>query len=377
MSPDLFVDRARDRGFSLYTGVPCSYLEPLINHVLASKDLRYVGACNEGDAVALAAGAHLGGQRAMVLMQNSGLGNAVNPLTSLQQVFGLPLLMVITLRGAPGGPPDEPQHRVMGPLTCRLLEAMDVPWDWFPTAEEEVGPALDRAVKAYEAGRPHVLLMTKGALAPVKLARASEARPLGEPPGPAGGPPGLARDEVLACIRGHARDTDVMVATTGYTGRALYALGDHPSQFYMVGSMGCASSLGLGLALACPERRVIVLDGDGAVLMRMGALAMVGYERPPNLLHVLLDNRCYESTGGQATVSPSVDLAQVAWACGYPRVVRPPDLGGIEAVLRGGDDALTFVHVKTVPGDVSRLPRPGVTPPEVSRRLAEWLREPR
>src|SRR5262249_43067797 len=130
------------------------------------------------------------------------------------------------------------------------------------------------------------------------------------------------RSEVLRAVQSTARVTDAVIATTGFTGRALYALEDCPNQLYLVGSMGCAGTLGLGLGLAQPRRRVIVLDGDGAALMRLSALATIGYERPANLVHILLDNEIHESTGGQATVSHSVDLAAVARACGYPRVVR-------------------------------------------------------
>ena len=177
----MFIEQARARGFRLYTGVPCSYLQHLVDRARASSCVRYVGACNEGDGVALAAGAHLGGTRAIVLLQNSGLGNVVNPLTSLHQVFELPLFMIVTLRGEPGGPPDEPQHAVMGPLTCRLLEVLGVTWEWFPREASQVEGVLDRALAAYEAGRPHALVMRKDSVAPEP--------PLPPRPGPAAGRP--------------------------------------------------------------------------------------------------------------------------------------------------------------------------------------------
>ncbi|MFQ5634587.1 MAG: thiamine pyrophosphate-binding protein, partial [Gammaproteobacteria bacterium] len=127
-----FVGAARDYGFDLYAGVPCSYLQPLINHVIGADDVTYVGAANEGDAVAIAAGAELGGRRGAVLLQNSGLGNAVNPLTSLAHPFRIPVLVIVTLRGDPGGAPDEPQHELMGRITAPILETMSIPWEWFP-----------------------------------------------------------------------------------------------------------------------------------------------------------------------------------------------------------------------------------------------------
>ena len=164
------------------------------------------------------------------------------------------------------------------------------------------------------------------------------------------------------------------MATTGYTGRELAACADRDNQFYMVGSMGCASSLGLGLALAQPGRRVLVLDGDGALLMRLGALATVGYERPDNLVHLVLDNECHESTGGQATVSHSVDFGAVAAACGYPSVARARTPEQVAGLLRRPQPGPGFIHVKTRPGAPADLPRPAVAPPEVARRLRAFLR---
>src|ERR1700742_3212210 len=158
-----FVEAARERGFDWYAGVPCSYLTPFINYVLQDPQLHYVSAANEGDAVALAAGVTLGGDghgglgRSITMMQNSGLGNAVSPLTSLTWTFGLPQLLIVTWRGQPGVP-DEPQHALMGPITPAMLETMEVPWELFPSTLETIGPALDRAMGHMEAtGRPYAL----------------------------------------------------------------------------------------------------------------------------------------------------------------------------------------------------------------------------
>ena len=370
-----FAQRARELGFGLWTGVPCSYLEPFINHVIDAPELRYVGATNEGDAVAIAAGAELGGLRGVAIFQNSGLGNAVSPLTSLTHVFRIPVLVIATLRGEPGGAPDEPQHALMGAVTTRLLDLIEIPWERFPEDERDVGPALERAVRTMDAhSRPFAFVLRKSALAEHPLATRPEPRPVGAIP--AGDPfpePVATRRELLAAVQRAARPDDVLVATTGYTGRELFALGDRENQLYLVGSMGCASSLGLGLALARPDRRVVVLDGDGAALMRLGALATLGYERPPNLLHVLLDNGRHESTGGQSTVSHSVDFAALAAACGYPRasrVIRPRDLAEHVADPRHG---LAFVHVRMQPGTPKGLPRPDIAPEDVARRLRAAL----
>lgn len=372
-----FIEAARAEGFGLYTGVPCSYLKPLINQAIDDPGVRYVGATNEGDAVAIAAGAALGGVGAVVMFQNSGLGNAVNPLTSLNRIFELPVLLVCTWRGEPGGKPDEPQHAVMGAITPALLDLMGIPWAEFPDTPEAIAPALALAREAMALGRPYAFLMHEGAVAPQRLeARPPTARPA-EPPLPpyAWAPPAFSRAQALEALQRAARPDDVLVATTGFTGRTLYALGDRVNQLYMVGSMGCASSFALGLALARPERRVIAIDGDGAALMRLGALAALGFERPPNLIHLLLDNETYDSTGGQATVAADVDFANVARACGYPRVLRAPSLEALTDALEGSA-GLTFVHAKIGPDPQTPLPRPTLTPAEVARRLQAWLATP-
>lgn len=370
-----FLAAARERGFGLYTGVPCSYLTPFINGSLAAGGPRYIGAANEGDAVAIAAGAELGGLRSVVMFQNSGLGNAVNPLTSLTWTFRLPVLLIVTWRAEPGGAADEPQHELMGRITPSLLELMDIPWAPFPEDPADIGPALDRAIAHLDVQRtPFALVMRKGSVAPEPL----EVPP---PPMPRPGRAGArasataTRRLLLNAVQAACGPEDVLIATTGYTGRELYALADRPNQLYMVGSMGCASSLGLGLALARPDRRVVVLDGDGAALMRLGAMAVLGHERPPNLVHVLLDNGRHESTGGQPTVAPTVDFCAIAAACGYPRVQAVGDPAGLHEALSWRPAGLRFLHVPMKPGVPDDLPRPGVTPAEVAARLRRWLAE--
>jgi phosphonopyruvate decarboxylase len=370
-----FVGPLAARGFRLFTGVPCSYLTPFINFVVDAPDLRYVPAANEGDAVAIATGAELGGTHAVVLLQNSGLGNAVSPLTSLTAVFELPVLLIVTWRGEPAGAPDEPQHALMGAITEPLLELLAIPHERFPEDTSLVAPALERAIHHMRVvGTPYAFLMPRGSVAPYPVRARPEARrvhpdPVLEP-WSARRP---TRGSALAAIRSAARDGDVLIATTGHTGRELYAAGDHPNQLYLVGAMGCASSLALGLCIARPERRVVVIDGDGAALMRLGALATIGYERPTNLVHVLLDNEAHDSTGAQSTVAHTADLAFVAAACGYPRVVRARNDEELAAAVAGDEPLLTFVHMKTVPGSPHDLPRPTVRPAEVARRLRRFV----
>ncbi|MDJ0926983.1 MAG: phosphonopyruvate decarboxylase [Gammaproteobacteria bacterium] len=370
-----FIEAARRQGFGLYAGVPCSYLKPFINYVIDDSQLRYVGAANEGDAVAIAAGAELGGQRAVAMFQNSGLGNAVNPLTSLTWIFRLPVLVITTLRGEPGGPADEPQHELMGGITTRLLEQMDLPWEYFPTDAADVDAALERACAHMTAvQRPYALVMRKGSVAPVAL----QARPQVQARRGGAQPAVEAlhrRAEMLRAVQAAVGPADIVIATTGYTGRELFACDDRANQLYMVGSMGCAVSLGLGLALARPDLRIIVLDGDGAALMRLGALSTVGFERPPNLLHVLLDNGIHESTGGQATVSRSVDFSAIAAACGYPRVAVVNTPEALHRRVQEAPRELEFIHVPIQPGIADDLPRPDVTPAAVAARLRAHLRD--
>ena len=377
-----FCDAAKVEGFSLYTGVPCSYVKPFINFVIDAPDLTYIGATNEGDAVAIATGAELGGKRAIVMMQNSGLGNAVSPLTSLNAVFRVPVLMIVSLRGEPGGPADEPQHELMGAITIKMLETMNVAWAWFPREPGEIAPALAQAVTHMrETGLPFCLVMRKDSVAPYELASrpvAREADAKADADAEADADAGAggrrpSRQEALQAVQRAVEARDIVIATTGYTGRELYACEDRHNQLYVVGSMGCASSIGLGLAWARPDRRVVVLDGDGAMLMRLGALATLAYEQPANLVHVLLDNEAHESTGGQATVAHSMDLAGVARACGYTSVTRVLTAARLEALVADRRPGLRFVHLKTRPGVPEGLPRPKVTPREVAGRIREVL----
>ncbi|KGC29504.1 phosphonopyruvate decarboxylase [Burkholderia pseudomallei] len=382
-----FVEAARARGFDWYAGVPCSYLTPFINYVLQDPALHYVSAANEGDAVALVAGATLGGRRGIAMMQNSGLGNAVSPLTSLTWTFRLPQLLIVTWRGQPGVP-DEPQHALMGPITPAMLDTMEIPWETFPTQADAIGPALDRAIAHMDAtGRPYALVMQKGSVAPHALEHAS--MPERRTHAAARATPGAAapsawptRHDALARIVARTpADSTVVLASTGFCGRELYALDDRPNQLYMVGSMGCVTPLALGLALARPDLTVVALDGDGAALMRMGAFATLGAYGPPNLVHLLLDNGAHESTGGQATVSQYVSFAGIAAACGYATAIEGDDLGVLDAALdaaRAGEQAVEhggahFARLSIRTGVPDGLPRPTVTPVDVKTRLMRHI----
>ncbi len=366
-----FVEAARRHGFKLWSGVPCSYLQPFINDVIADPASRYVPACNEGEAVSIGAGVELGGGRAVAMFQNSGLGNAVNPLTSLTNTHRIPILLIVTLRGEPGGPPDEPQHALMGSITTRLLDLMEIRWEYFPDRDDDVEPCLSRALSRMDGERtPYCLVMRKGMVAPVPSPPPLRVRPLEAPRTVhASNAPAASRAEMIRAVQAATGDRDAVLATTGYTGRELFASADRPNQLYLVGAMGCASSVGLGLALERPDLRVLVLDGDGSMLMRLGALAAIGYQRPANLVHVVLDNGMHESTGGQATVSRSIDLAGIASDCGYPvsRAVSSPE--ELRRMLADGTRELTFIRAPIAAGVTGHLPRPTLSPSQVAERF--------
>lgn len=374
-----FVEVARDLGFQWYTGVPCSFLTPFINYVINDSRLCYVSAANEGDALAAAVGATIGDRRAVVMMQNSGLGNAINPLTSLSYTFRIPLLLICTLRGDYRFP-DEPQHELMGRITEKLFDTMEIPWMYFPSTKEEIEPVLmkvDRYLK--QESRPYALIMKKGTIAPHALQQQqsiSQNIPCQVQNLYSADRELPTRQQALVCIldRTAAANT-VTIATTGYTGRELFTLDDRSSHLYMVGSMGCASSLGLGLALARPDLNVVVIDGDGAALMRMGNFATIGAYVGGNLTHIVLDNQVHDSTGAQATVSASVNFAQIASACGYGVSFFSNNLTSIESLFaRKSVDRPKFLHLKIAAGTIPDLSRPNITPVEVVQRFIKYIR---
>jgi phosphonopyruvate decarboxylase len=310
------------------------------------------------------------------MMQNSGLGNAVSPLSSLNWVFRIPLLLIITLRGEPGLQ-DEPQHELMGQITGRILDELQIPWEWFPRRVDEVDGALTVANWQMErSGLPYALIMRKGSVDNAGLenrwlpdARASSFLADEFSRGEAE----LSRKDALtAVVEQTPEDESVVIGTTGYTGRELFAIADRPNQLYMVGSMGCASSFGLGLSLAMPGKQVLVADGDGAALMRMGNLATIGAYGGKNFRHLLLDNGVHESTGGQSTVSTAVSFAGIARACGYREAGEALKRHELESFLQT-QIGPSLLHLKAKRGVPEGLPRPDVSPREVKQRLMRHL----
>ena len=372
-----FLDAAGRSGYDFYSGVPCSFLTPLINRVASDKKLRYVAAASEGEAVAIAAGAWLAGHRTVVMCQNSGLGNAVNPLTSLNAPFRIPTLLIVTWRGEPGRG-DEPQHELMGRITQTLLTTMELEHCPFPDSAAAVWSALEMARDAMaRTGLPFALVMTKDSLRDEELAEPKRRAP---PPGgridlsKRGAHP--SRIAVLERVLATVPDDVPVVVTTGKAGRELFTLQDRDQHLYQVGSMGCATPMGLGIALST-GRRTLVLDGDGAALMKLGAMATVGAYRPAGLLHVLLDNGVHDSTGGQATVSATVDFAGVALACGYACAFTCDSIAGFEIAFAQAlaTTGPVLLHVRIRPGSLATLGRPTVAPHEVAQRFRRFLRQ--
>jgi len=368
-----FGDELKAMGFDFYSGVPCSFLKSLINYAINECD--YVMAANEGDAVAIASGAKLGGKKSVVLMQNSGLTNATSPLTSLNYTFKLPVLGFVSLRGEPGLK-DEPQHELMGQITEKMLALMEVKWAYLSDNMDDVTKQLREANEHIEEGRTFFFVVKKGTFGDVKLKEQALHKRGNKKIGKSAGSPSLPiRTEALRCISELADKDTILLATTGKTGRELFEVEDKPNNLYMVGSMGCISSLALGLAMARPDKKVIAIDGDGSALMRMGSFATNAYYQPKNLLHILLDNNAHDSTGGQATVSHIVDFAALAASVSYPSALLVNSLKELqEAIIQwkqNGD--LTFIHMQISQGSPPELGRPTVKPYEVKDRLLKFI----
>lgn len=378
INAETFLHQAKLKGFDFFTGVPCSFLTPLINGVLNDSDVEYVAAASEGEAVAIAAGAWLCGRETVVMFQNSGLGNAINPLTSLNFPFQIPTLVICTWRAGPGLE-DEPQHELMGQITPDLFEIMRIPYSLFPNDDELVSARLDD-VKAQmaESGLPSAFIMQKGDVGDQELAQAGDRAPqaVGTLSDHRSHGSLRSRYETLEALVSVAPENAGIIATTGKSGRELFTIADRRQHLYQVGSMGCAAGMGLGVALNS-EKPVIVLDGDGALMMKMGTLATIGAYAPRNLVHVVLDNGTYDSTGGQPTVSNGVDFAAAAVASGYRHGFQVDDIACFKTVVTAAlhDGGPTLIHMKIAPGSLSKLGRPTVRPPEVARRFKAFLAE--
>lgn len=367
-----FFEQLGQAGFGFYAGVPDSLLKNFCFYVAdhLPKE-KHVITANEGSAIGLATGYHLAtGRAAVVYLQNSGTGNALNPLLSLAdpEVYSVPMLLLIGFRGEPGKK-DEPQHKKQGRIMEALLASLEIPYEILGADTADPEAAIGRARHAID-GRsgPYVLLMQEGCFSEYQF-QGAEAVSFE-----------LTRERAIEIVLSCTTPDDVVVCTTGKASRELFELRKRKGQsgaqdFLVVGSMGHASQIALGIALERPERRVFCIDGDGAVLMHAGGLATIGRLCPGNLVHIMINNGAHESVGGQSTGAFGVDFPKLARAFGYPHAASLET----ETQLEGALSQLTssvgpaFLEVRTNQKSRKDLGRPTSTPLENKRQLMERL----
>ena len=369
----VFGELLQKHGYTFASGVPCSFLKHLINYSI--NNLNYIGATNEGEAIAIAAGAHLGGTKSMVLMQNSGLANAISPLTSLNYSFRIPVLGFVSLRGEKGLQ-DEPQHELTGTITDAMLKISAAKYDYLSADINKAKGQLEKEDACIKNNRPLFFIVRRNTFSAEKLNETGEKnkRP-GELVKSSNPKEDITRLQALETISKFKNDKTVLLVNTGKAGRELFEIEDSDHNFYMVGSMGCISSIGLGLSLVKNNIRIIAIDGDGGLLMRMGSLATNSYYGKDNLLHVLLDNNCHDSTGGQKTVSRHINFPNIAYACGYNKVVEINCLEELKHQIVNWQHhpVLTFLNVNVSKGSKENLGRPVVKPYQVKDRLMVFI----
>ena len=363
-----FIDELLKSGVRLFTGVPCSFFQSAYALFRGQRSDLYIPAANEGVALAVATGAELAGVKTAVLIQNSGIGNLVNPLTSLNAPYALPSLLFVSGRGF--GVTDEPQHELMGRITQGLLElcgartwVMSPDVDAFREQLAEAGRCRTRDACVVAFVVPKDTLRAPDGV---------DATPTCEAPLRP-----LSRATVLRITQELAPSNAALLATTGQTSRELFALSDDPRTFYCMGSMGHVTGVALGVALGDRTRFVIALDGDGAALMHLGALSTIGACAPKNLIHVIVDNEAYATTGNQPTTSGTTDFAAVARACGYrssSQVATEASFrNALSESLRGAGPAM--IHAKVNLDATLNAPRitSRYSAPEIAMNFSRFL----
>jgi phosphonopyruvate decarboxylase len=355
-----------------FSGVPDSLLKSFCAYITDNTDEKnHIIAVNEGAAVALAAGFHLStGKIPLVYMQNSGIGNAVNPLLSLADgdVYKIPMILVIGWRGE-GGVKDEPQHLKQGKVTCSLFDAMGIPYLVLSDNEEQVKKQIDECYAHIKKdGAPFALIIKKDTFEPYVLSRAEENKEAV-----------LGREEAIEIIMQSSHANEVFISTTGMASRELYELREkhnmgHERDFLTVGSMGHASSLALSVALQKPQSSVTCIDGDGAALMHLGSIPAIGVQKPANLRHIVLNNRAHDSVGGQPTIAGLFDLAGIARSAGYAKVFTVKTREELGRALAEKDKPL-FIEVSVRKGSRKDLGRPKSSPQENKQAFMRFLSE--
>ena len=362
-------------GADFYTGVPDSQLKALCNYLMAKYGIdpkHHIIAANEGNCTALAAGYHLAtGKVPVVYMQNSGEGNIINPVASLlnDKVYAIPMVFIIGWRGEPGIH-DEPQHIYQGEVTVKLLDDMEIASFVIgkETTDEEVAKAMDDFRNLLSLGKDVAFVIRKGALTDDSDIEYKNEN-------------SMVREEIIHHIV-QASGEDPIVSTTGKASRELFetrvANGQsHKYDFLTVGSMGHSSSIALGVAINKPNQKIWCVDGDGAVLMHMGAMAVIGANKPKNLVHVVINNSAHETVGGMPTVASEIDLVAIAKACGYPNAVCVDSFENLDKELEAAKrrDELSLIEVKCSIGAREDLGRPTTTALENKEGFMGYLAE--
>lgn len=374
VSPELFIKTLQENGINFFAGVPDSLLKNVCAYITDNVTAnRNIITANEGSAVGVAAGHYLAtGELPLVYMQNSGIGNAVNPLLSLadEKVYSIPMLLMIGWRGEPGVH-DEPQHVKQGAVTLELLDSMGIPWVVLPEDETAVASAIGLIVTdCRKKSKPHAIVIKKGTFGSYKLqTKVPNTNP-------------VCREEALKCVAGNIPSDSIIVSTTGKLSRELYEYRDekgmpHESDFLTVGSMGHSSSIALGIALAKPDRKVFCFDGDGAFIMHMGAITNIGHLAPENLIHIVFNNGAHESVGGQPTLGFGIRIPEIAKACGYPYAETVSTTGEIKKAL---SDALqrkgpSLIEIRVGINSREDLGRPKTTPIENKEAFMKFIQD--
>ena len=389
--PEFFIEKLRENGIDCFAGVPDSLLKNICAYITDHCDAQHnIIAANEGAAVGLAAGHYLAtGQPACVYMQNSGEGNIINPLASLTdpEVYNIPVLLLIGWRGRPGVH-DEPQHVKQGKVTTGLLNVMGVNYEVLSKEEDKAEKQIAKAVKALNNKEVFALVIEKETFEDYKLQNV-EKNDLT-----------MSREEAIQMVAGALGEKDVIVSTTGMISRELFEYRaamhqGHERDFLTVGSMGHASQIALGIAMAQPERRVWCFDGDGATIMHMGSMAIVAQKAPSNYIHVVFNNGAHDSVGGQPTVGLKVDLPAVAKAVGYKATISVNSKAELEKELAALNAPLgltgrflnevekelstiggpILLEVQVRKGNRKDLGRPTTTPIQNKEALMEFLKK--
>ena len=377
IKPEFFIEKLRENGIDCFAGVPDSLLKNICAYITDHFDAAHnVIAANEGAAVGFAAGHYLAtGQPACVYMQNSGEGNIINPLASLtdQEVYNIPVLLLIGWRGRPGAH-DEPQHVKQGKVTTGLLNVMGVNYEVLSKEEDIATKQIEKAVNALHRNEVYALVIEKGTFDGYQLQN-MEVNGLT-----------MSREEAIQTVAASLSEKDCIVSTTGMISRELFEYRaamnqSHERDFLTVGSMGHASQIALGIALAQPERRVWCFYGDGAAIMHMGSMAIVAKKAPKNYVHVVFNNGAHDSVGGQPTVGLKIDLPAVAKAVGYKVSYSVDSKDELVKQLLTLNSQLSTIggpillEVQVRKGNRKDLGRPTTTPIQNKEALMEFLKK--